>query len=356
MFANRAYQKGGEPAHHDPTNEMKHADCLIERILFAAAILASEEEHIDRLNVRCELIRSAGLQKKRQLQLGWCLPGGRSAAANIAFVTYGTPAPQDPLDADAIAAALRAAHAPVSLAVVATCGSTNAELLVRAAAGAPSGTALACETQTAGRGRRGRAWIAPTGGSLAFSLLWRMPRAGAALAGLSLAAGVACIRALEHCGVHGVALKWPNDIVHGGSKLGGILVEAVPGADGSAIVCGVGVNTRLSGDAREAIGQPSTDVATLAAAPPSRTALLAALLVELAAAMERFAADGFAAFRDAWLARHAYQGETVRVVLADERCVDGRAVGLAEDGALLVEHAGRIERFHSGDVSLRPAA
>ncbi len=260
------------------------------------------------------------------------------------------------MDAAALAAALRAARAPVLAEVVDTCGSTNAELLARAAAGAPSGTALACEIQTAGRGRRGRAWVAPAGGSLAFSLLWRMPRSGAALAGLSLAAGVACIRALERCGVPGVALKWPNDIVHADGKLGGILVEAIPGADGSAVVCGVGINTRLTAEARAAIGQPVTDVVTLATVPPSRTALLAALLVELAAAMQRFAAEGFAAFRDAWLARHAYQGEAVHVLLADARRVDGRAVGIAEDGALLVEHAGRVERFHSGEVSLRTAA
>lgn len=274
-------------------------------------------------------------------------------------MTPGTAAPptlQDRLDADALAAALRASRAPVLPEVVETCGSTNEELLARAAAGAPSGTALACETQTAGRGRRGRAWIAPPGGSLAFSLLWRMPRSGAALAGLSLAAGVACLRAMERCGVSGAALKWPNDIVHGGGKLGGILVEAVPGGEGSAVVCGVGINTRLTPDARAAIDQPVTDVATLAALPPSRTTLLAALLVELAATMERFALEGFAAFRDAWLARHAYQGEAVRVLLADARRVDGRAVGIDEDGALLVEHAGRVERFHSGEVSLRVAA
>jgi BirA family biotin operon repressor/biotin-[acetyl-CoA-carboxylase] ligase len=274
-------------------------------------------------------------------------------------VTPGTAAPpttQDRLDAEALAAALQAWRVPVFPEVVESCGSTNEELLGRAAAGAPSGTALACETQAAGRGRRGRAWIAPPGGSLAFSLLWRMPRSGAALAGLSLAAGVACVRGLERAGVYGAALKWPNDIVHGDGKLGGILVEAVPGGDGSAVVCGVGINTRLTAEARAAIGQPVTDVATLAAAPPSRTALLAALLAELAAAMQRFAAEGFAAFREAWLARHAYQGEAVRVLLADERRVDGRAVGIAEDGALLVEHAGRVERFHSGEVSLRPAA
>lgn len=265
-------------------------------------------------------------------------------------------APQDRLDAAALAAALHVARAPVSAEIVDVCGSTNAELLVRAAAGAPSGSALACEIQTAGRGRRGRAWIAPPGGSLAFSLLWRMPRSGAALAGLSLAAGVACVRALESCRVHGAALKWPNDIVHGDGKLGGILVEALPGTDGSAVVCGVGINTRLPATAREAIGQPVADVATIASPPPPRTALLAALLVELAGAMQRFAADGFAAFRDAWLAYHAYQGQAVRVLLADARRVDGRAVGVAEDGALLVEHAGRVERFHSGEVSLRPAA
>jgi BirA family biotin operon repressor/biotin-[acetyl-CoA-carboxylase] ligase len=263
-----------------------------------------------------------------------------------------TAIPLDLLDDRAVRAAL---PAPLALEIVDACESTNALMAARAAAGAPSGSVLACEMQTAGRGRRGTAWLAPPGGALAFSVLWRLPRAGAALAGLPLAVGVACVRALERCGVRGVQLKWPNDIVFGGRKLGGILVEASPDGAGSAVVCGVGLNTRLPAGVRAAIAQPATDVAAACAHPPSRSALLAALLGELGAALERFASAGLEGFRDEWLRHHAHQGQPVELRLADARTVAGRALGIADDGALLIEHAGRVERFHSGEVSLRAA-
>ncbi len=261
----------------------------------------------------------------------------------------------DLLDRAAIAAALGAADARIALEIVDECGSTNAELMARAAAGAPSGIALACESQTAGRGRRGNGWVAPIGGALAFSVLWRFAQPAAVLAGLSLAVGVASVRALGRCGVTGVELKWPNDLVHAGRKLGGILIEAAADAQGSAVVCGIGLNVRVPESIRRDIAQPVADVAGIAGTPPSRSALLAALLIELDAALRRFAADGFAAVRDEWLRAHAYQDRLVRLVLGDARSVEGRAVGVAEDGALLLERGGAIERYHSGEVSLRAA-
>jgi BirA family transcriptional regulator, biotin operon repressor / biotin---[acetyl-CoA-carboxylase] ligase len=263
--------------------------------------------------------------------------------------------PIDLLDGAAIARSLDASPARIALEIVDECGSTNADLMARAAAGAPSGIALVCESQTAGRGRRGSGWIAPIGGALAFSVLWRFARPAAALAGLSLAVGVACVRGLARCGVAGVGLKWPNDLVHGGRKLGGILIEAAPDAEGTAVVCGIGLNVRVPESIRRGIPQAVTDAAQIAGTPPSRSALLAALLIELDMAMRRFAADGFAAVRDEWLRAHAYQDRPVRLVLDDARSVEGRAVGVAEDGALLLERGGAIERYHAGEVSLRAA-
>jgi BirA family biotin operon repressor/biotin-[acetyl-CoA-carboxylase] ligase len=263
--------------------------------------------------------------------------------------------PVELLDAPAVQASLRSQQVPVALEVLDVCGSTNAELMARAESGAASGSAIACEVQTAGRGRRGTAWITPPGGALAFSLLWRMPQSGGALAGLSLAAGVACKRALDACGVPGAELKWPNDLLHDGRKLGGILVETAPARAGAAVVCGVGLNTRLNDAALGAIPQPATDVAALCTRPPSRTVLLGKLLAELAAVMQGFALHGFAPFRDEWLRHHAHQGRDVDVVLADARSIRGRVHGIADDGALLVEHGGGLEALHSGEVALRSA-
>ncbi len=135
-----------------------------------------------------------------------------------------------------------------------TCDSTNAVLLARAEAGAPSGTVVIAAEQTAGRGRRGRNWFASPGDSLTFSLLWRFAP-GTAPAGLSLAVGVAVVRALAKVGAGEAALKWPNDILQDGRKLGGILVELLPGAPHAAVI-GIGINLHLPpgmpGDVRAA--------------------------------------------------------------------------------------------------------
>jgi len=258
-----------------------------------------------------------------------------------------------PLSVPAIAAALGGAACRFDIDVLAECGSTNAELLVRAGHGAPSGTVLVAERQTAGRGRMGREWIAAPGDSLTFSLLWRFP-AGTNLSGLSLAVGVAVVRALQKVmrsgiqsdGAGDTALKWPNDILRDGGKLGGILIEL---QSATAAVIGIGLNLRLP-DA-----MPDEVRATAAALdlPVDPNALLATVLAELLAVLDAFAVAGFAALRDEWLARHAWTGRPVRVGSPHAAPLDGICAGVAEDGALLLETSGGTQRILSGDVSLR---
>jgi BirA family transcriptional regulator, biotin operon repressor / biotin---[acetyl-CoA-carboxylase] ligase len=250
------------------------------------------------------------------------------------------------------AAAIEAAGSRVE--VLDECESTNAVLAVRAAAGAPSGTALVCELQLAGRGRRGAGWYSGLGTSLTISVLWRFARGAARLSGLPLAIGVACARALASLGVNDIGLKWPNDVVRGAGKLGGILVEASGEARGPATaVIGVGINVRLPAGAKRAIGRP---VADLGGAIGSRNALAARLAAEIASAAGTFERAGFGAFRDEWLRRHAWQGRQVRVLAPAQRAVDGVAVGVADDGALIVDTARGPERFHAAEVSLKLAA
>ena len=232
------------------------------------------------------------------------------------------------------------------------CPSTNTELVQRARSGAVHGSVLACEHQSAGRGRRGSVWVSAVGGSVAFSILWRFPR-GVALSGLSLAVAVAAAEALERLGAREVSLKWPNDLLCDGRKLGGILVESAGEAGGPvAAVVGVGVNLRLDAAARERIGRPVTDLAEVGA-PPSRTEALAGLLASIAPALERFSREGFAPFRQAWLRRHAWQGRRVVLVDTGQRLAEGEVVGIAEDGALELSSKRGLERFHSGELSLR---
>ena len=239
------------------------------------------------------------------------------------------------------------------LEVLDECSSTNTVLAERAEAGAAHGTLLLCEHQSAGRGRRGNAWVSEAGGSVTFSVLWRFPQGAGALAALSLAAAVGAAKALEGLGVRGVGVKWPNDLLSDGRKLGGILIETSGDAAGpTAAIVGVGVNLRLSASARRHIGAPVADIATACAAVPSRTEVAADLAVSVASALERFSREGFAPFRQPWLELHAWQGK--RVVLSrDNRAVaQGEAVGIAEDGALELASERGIERFRSGELSL----
>ena len=261
--------------------------------------------------------------------------------------------PFDALDAAAIGSAL-GTHSTIRLEVLDECQSTNALLAACAAAGAPSGTAIVCELQSAGRGRRGASWHSGLGDSVTLSVLWRFERGTAGLSGLPLAIGVACARALESLGAAGVGLKWPNDIVRGDGKLGGVLVEV--SGDGNrtaAAVIGVGINVRTPAAAKRAVDRP---VADLGGAIGSRNALVARLATEIAAAATVFEREGFAAFRGEWLRRHAWQGRPVRVLAPSRRTVDGVAAGVADDGALIVDTPRGAEHFHAAEVSLRLAA
>jgi BirA family biotin operon repressor/biotin-[acetyl-CoA-carboxylase] ligase len=260
------------------------------------------------------------------------------------------------LDAAAINARLSAEGSRVRLEVVDEIDSTSSRLLERAVGGAPSGTCLAAEWQSAGRGRRGRSWVSALGGSLTFSLLWRFERGAGHLGGLSLAVGVAVARALTDCGVARVQVKWPNDVVADFRKLAGILVETSGEMQGPSVaVIGVGVNYRLGERVIDLIDQPVTDVAHCSASLPSRSALFARMLASLGATLEEFETTGFSASRDVWRSLHAYQGRRVRVVPPREAPFEADVVDVAPDGALVVATLdGRTVPLASAEISLRP--
>lgn len=262
----------------------------------------------------------------------------------------------DRLDAGFVSRALGgAAGAPWRIEVRERCASTNTELLAAAEAGAAHASVLACEIQSAGRGRRGRSWQTVPGGSLAFSALWRFAPGTPPPMGLSLAVGLAVARALEAAGAQGVSLKWPNDVLHAGRKLAGILIELASGsAAAPAAVIGIGVNLRLPPGFSVDSQLPPTDLASALAHPPGRNELLAALLRELAPVLDAFGEGGFAALREDWLRRQAYRGETVSVSDEPGGRIVGRCAGVDRDGALLLDTAQGRQRVLSGDVSLRP--
>lgn len=223
----------------------------------------------------------------------------------------------------------------------------------------PAGRFDACfaEFQTAGRGRRGRRWLAPFASGICLSVNWSFRDSASALGALSLAAGVAVLRALNRQGVADAGLKWPNDIVHQGRKLGGILVDLRGEAAGPAyVVVGVGLNVRLPPGSIETLwnqGIEAIDLASLVATP-HRSTVAAALLAELALALEEFGARGFAAFAAEWRAADALAGRAVRV-LHGEQAEEGVARGVDDDGALLLDAGSGTHRVLSGEVTVRPA-
>ena len=215
-------------------------------------------------------------------------------------------------------------------------------------------TCVAAHIQTHGKGRRGRAWVSQLGASLTFSLLWRFSCGAAGLSGLSLAVGVALMRAVNALGVNNAQLKWPNDVLVNNQKLAGILIELQGDLEGpSAAVIGVGVNLNLSKIVLQSIDQPAIDLASVSAHSINQNELLGTILKHLADVLSTFESGGFIGLRDEWLSYHAYQNKPVRMLLPNGTEVQGVVKNVAEDGILLVETALGLQRFSAGEISLR---
>ncbi|KQQ92001.1 biotin--[acetyl-CoA-carboxylase] ligase [Massilia sp. Leaf139] len=240
--------------------------------------------------------------------------------------------------------------AGIAVEVVEETGSTNADLLARA----PTLTVpllLVARNQTAGRGRAGRSWLSSSEGSLTFSLAWRFEGGLQRLSGLPLAVGVALAETLERLGVQ-VDLKWPNDVLQGGAKLAGILIETQTAQNGGVwAVIGIGLNLVLPDELEAQIGRSAASLPWLARM--ERDALMAALLDGLAGVLREFERTGFAAFAARWNLRHAWQGELVTILDGGAVLHEGLAAGVDDAGRLLLDTLdGRIAVL-AGDVSLR---
>jgi len=224
----------------------------------------------------------------------------------------------------------------------------------------PIGQAAVCvaEVQTAGRGRRGRSWLAPFGSGVCLSLAWQFAESPPTFSALGLAVGVAVLRALRRFGGAEAKLKWPNDVLWTQRKLAGILIEMRGEASGPArVVIGIGMNLLLPAATRLALAEQQAALVTdlhemLRDRTPGRNTLVAALIDELITMLRQFEHQGFSAFEAEWRASDSLLNAQVRVLSASET-VDGIARGVAPDGALMVDVRGQAQRFLSGDVSLR---
>lgn len=234
-----------------------------------------------------------------------------------------------------------------------TTGSTNDDVATLMREGAPGAVVCLAEEQTAGRGRRGREWFSPWGRSFYGSFGWMFGEGLPALEGLSLAVGVALVRALRRYGIHGVRLKWPNDLEVGGAKLGGILIEVQAEAGGHCqAVIGVGLNLSLPADASARLGRAVTDVASMTEGAVARNRLGALIIEEVLLLLRDYPRLRFSALREEWLQLDALRDCPVEVSGLQE-VVAGIGRGVDERGALLVETPSGLVTVQAGEVSLR---
>ncbi len=243
----------------------------------------------------------------------------------------------DRLDAAAIALP------GVVVRVVERCTSTNDLLLKKIE---EKTVLIAAEEQTAGRGRRGRRWHSAPGAGVTFSLGRRVRRPVRELPALSLVAGVAAARVLRSLGVRDAALKWPNDLVVAGAKLGGILVES---RDRDYVVVGIGINCRRVPGLAKKLRRRICCLEEFVSVP--RNEVIQGTAKALLEALDAFEARGLEALRAEWESMDAHAGQRVRVRLADGRTVSGVARGLCEDGSLKLQTRNGVRAVHSGRLA-----
>jgi BirA family biotin operon repressor/biotin-[acetyl-CoA-carboxylase] ligase len=251
----------------------------------------------------------------------------------------------DPLEAAAIVLP------GVDVRVVERCSSTN-DLLLKTTSEKP--ILVAAEEQTAGRGRRGRRWHSAPGAGITFSLGRRIRRPVRELAALSLVAGVAAARALRALGVRAAGLKWPNDLVVDGAKLGGILVETRSQGAAARAVIGVGINCQRTPGLEAKLRRRLAFLNDFVTLP--RSLVIQKTAAALLEALDAFEVRGLDALRAEWEAMHAHAGQRLRVRLADGRVLTGTADGLAQDGSLRLTTRKGVQTVRSGTVVSARAA
>jgi BirA family biotin operon repressor/biotin-[acetyl-CoA-carboxylase] ligase len=274
-----------------------------------------------------------------------------------------------PLRPGALAVAARGRIAAPAIEAVLETGSTNADLLASARAQAPAGPRLrACLSQTAGRGRMGRRWHAAPGSALLFSLALPLGNA-APPAAATLVAAVVLADVLDTAfgrtqpapqdasAPLDLQLKWPNDLLLDGRKLGGVLAElAVDRAGARTLVLGVGLNLWLDAAACGSIGQPAAALAErvpLATLLARREELIGAAAAALVEAMHDCAGRGFVPYQPRFMQRFALLGDEVDLIEQGARTAGGRVLGVDGEGRLLLEREGRVVAVASGEVSVR---
>lgn len=246
------------------------------------------------------------------------------------------------------------------LEVFAEIASTNSYLMQRPGPARGCFSVAVTDNQTAGRGRHGRRWQSPPGSGLCLSMAYTFAAVPGNLPALTLAVGLGVVHALQREGIGGIQLKWPNDLIAGDGKLGGVLTESQSQRGAVVIVTGIGLNVDL-GDrpglqAEAGWAQRIADLKTHAERVPDSNALTASLIGSVGRLLMQYDAGGFDQFREEWQQHDWLRGRRVTVETA-RRELSGTAVGVADDGALLIDTGtGGVQRISSGTVSAADVA
>ena len=288
---------------------------------------------------QCQRLEYLGLSLKTEKGLGYRLP------SNVELLSEENI--QHHLE-DAEDPRLNLCH----LQIFRTIDSTNRYAREQAGKADLTGSVILSESQSAGRGRLGKAWESPFAANIYMSVIWSFATGAAALQGLSLAIGVAVRRSLVDLGVAGVQLKWPNDIYCDGKKLGGILLEIIGDPRGECtVIIGLGLNVSMPVIAAQQIDQPWTDLQTVAPSAVSRNFLVASLIKSLFKVLCDFPECGFAGYRDEWQSADLLKGSQGTV---SHPSGSGTVLGVDSVGALRLQLAsGEEQRFIGGELSLR---
>ena len=280
---------------------------------------------------------------------------------------YRLEAPLELLNSDNIQSALNAINELPELNVDLhfDLESTNDLALSSAILENSHGKVILAEYQRKGRGRRGRQWLGSIATNLYMSMIWHFHQGANQLSGLSLVVGVAIEQALKSLGVGDIQLKWPNDLMISGQKLGGVLVEVSGDLNSHcAVVIGIGLNIKMSKQAIVEIDQPWIDLASAGYETLSRHQIVVAIIRSLADCLKQFEAQGFAAFHQQWNQLNAFDHQRIKIQIG-EKTLSGTCIGVDQSGGLKLngvdgEDPNQHFVFHGGEIepseihSLRP--
>ncbi|MCD6056350.1 MAG: biotin/acetyl-CoA-carboxylase ligase [Gammaproteobacteria bacterium] len=251
---------------------------------------------------------------------------------------------------------------PPPIEILKTIDSTNAYLLRRLKQDPNSPYFCLAEEQTAGRGRRGRAWETGSTRNIALSCLWHFPQGAHTLSGLSLVVGIAVVTALDRLSKHNIMLKWPNDLIWEQQKLAGIAVEiSMDNRGGCYAVIGIGLNVNLAEATRQTIEPaaqiaiaptPWVDLHTVLGKPCSRNQVAGFMINELLTQLPLFEKEGLTPFLTAWSQKDMLYGQAVEVYTVNER-IPGIMSGIDEQGALILQTEQGKQTFQMGEVTVR---